>query len=186
MTLDISKFIANTIRTQAKIHHLDVNVKSVSKDAVPKSVVDLITKDYGDTYLDDANYVAFFWGGINKDNIDKLFNTVDKALGTSANKLTDKDFKKISMDGEPAIDASDEDDEEETEDIEDVEVDDEEPEEDDEEKPSFDNDDEDDDNDEDEDSEQLNEDEEEEEVDVEVKEEKPIPTAYFFLKITSK
>ena len=178
MTLDISKFIANTIRTQAKIHHLDVNVKSVSKDAVPKSVVDLITKDYGDTYLDDANYVAFFWGGINKDNIDKLFNTVDKALGTSANKLTDKDFKKISMDGEPIIDASNEDDEEETEDIEDVEVDDEEPDNDD--------DDDDDDNDEDEDNEQLNEDEEEEEVDVEVKEEKPIPTAYFFLKITSK
>ena len=176
MTLDIPKFIENSVRTQSKIHHLDINVKAVKKDDVPKSVTTIVYKDYGEKYLDDADYVAFFWGGINKDNIDKLFNVVDKALGKSANKLTDKDFKKINIDDES----------DETEDVE-IEVDDDEevPE-----KPDDDQEDEEKDdevessNEDDEDSKELNEDDESLEVDVEEKQR--IPVSYFFLKITSK
>lgn len=176
MTLDIPKFIENSVRTQSKIHHLDINVKAVKKDDVPKSVTTIVYKDYGEKYLDDADYVAFFWGGINKDNIDKLFNVVDKALGKSANKLTDKDFKKINIDDESN----------ETEDVE-IEVDDDEevPE-----KPDDDQEDEEKDdevessNEDDEDSKELNEDDESLEVDVEEKQ--SIPVSYFFLKITSK
>ena len=97
MTLDIAKFITNSIRTQAKIQHLDINVKTVSTKKIPESVSVPITSDYGEQYLLDANYVAFFWGAITKDTISKLFNVVDKALGKSANKLTDKDFKKINI-----------------------------------------------------------------------------------------
>lgn len=63
----------------------------------PASVKDIILKEYGEKYLDDADYVSFFWGRISKDDIDKLFNVVDKALGKSANKLTNTDFKKITV-----------------------------------------------------------------------------------------
>lgn len=175
MTLDIPQFIANSIRKESKIHHLDINVKAVAKDDVPSSVTKLIYKDYGDKYLEDADYVVFFWGGINKDNIDKLFNVADKALGKSANKLTDKDFKKISMDGD---DSDDVEDTEETE-VENTEVEDTEDD-------STDNAEDDDAS--EESTEEANELDEDENEDIEVSiEEKPeIPTAYFFLKITSK
>ena len=56
-------------------------------------------------FLLDADYVSFFWGAIGKEEVKKLFNVVDKALGKSANKLTDTDFKKISID-EPEEDAN--------------------------------------------------------------------------------
>jgi len=214
MTLDISQFITNSVRTQSKIHHLDINVKAVGVNEIPSSVKKLITNDYGEKYLEDSDYVAFFWGPINKDNISKLFNTVDKALGKSANKLTDKDFKKINMNGaddqssdEDAEDSEDVEDTEEIEDVEDIEDNDSD-EESDEESDDSEEDIEIDDSDE----EQINEDEKEEigfeeeietddeddddeddddeDDDDEVKdtaEEKPeIPTSYFFLKITSK
>lgn len=95
MTLDLEKFISNSIAMQAKIQHFDMSTKTV-KDP-PASVKDIILKEYGEKYLDDADYVSFFWGRISKDDIDKLFNVVDKALGKSANKLTNTDFKKITV-----------------------------------------------------------------------------------------
>lgn len=207
MTLDIPKFIENAVRTQSKIHHLDINVKAVKTDDIPDSVASLISKDYGEKYLDDADYVTFFWGGIERDDIEKLFNTVDKALGKSANKLTDKDFKKIRMDGsddqpveepeENPEDDENEDNEEET-DIETSEEtfdssDEEEPEEgqdSEEDEEESDNDEEVfdfDDEGEDEGENELNEDDEDTiEIGAEENEENMTPTAYFFLKITTK
>lgn len=98
MTLDIAKFISNAVRAQAKMQHLDVTVKTVSAKRVPKSVAGIITDAYGEKYLLDADYVSFFWGHISKEDIKRLFSVVDKALGTSANKLTNTDFKKITVD----------------------------------------------------------------------------------------
>ena len=105
MTLDLEKFISNSIKTQAKIQHLDISTKTVK--SVPASVKAAIIKEYGDNYLLDADYVSFFWGAIGKEEVKKLFNVVDKALGKSANKLTDTDFKKMSID-EPEEDADQE------------------------------------------------------------------------------
>ena len=105
MTLDLEKFISNSIKTQAKIQHLDISTKTVK--SIPTSVKTAITKEYGDNYLLDADYVSFFWGAIGKEEVKKLFNVVDKALGKSANKLTDTDFKKMSID-EPEEDAGQE------------------------------------------------------------------------------
>lgn len=191
MTLDIPQFIANSIRTQSKIHHLDINVKTTTKDDIPSSVTSIIEKDYGKKYLDDANYVAFFWGGIGKEQIEKLFNVVDKALGKSANKLTDKDFKKLSLksaNDNTSSDDQDEDievDDDSISDVEDDEEDIEDTEEDVEEDVELDEDDEDVDID-DEVEVDDDDDDEQEEVEVDIKEDKPIPTAYFFLKITIK
>ena len=105
MTLDLEKFISNSIKTQAKIQHLDISTKTVK--SVPTSIKAAIIKEYGDNYLLDADYVSFFWGAIGKEEVKKLFNVVDKALGKSANKLTDTDFKKMSID-EPEEDAGQE------------------------------------------------------------------------------
>lgn len=140
----------------------------------PASVKDIILKEYGEKYLDDADYVSFFWGRISKDDIDKLFNVVDKALGKSANKLTNTDFKKIKVgddaevDNEPIAEEPDEDVE--------VDFDAEEPSEDSNADEDTNIEDKDADNEEDEES--LNED------DVFDAPEKPI--AHFFLKITLK
>ena len=131
MTLDLEKFISNSIKMQAKIQHLEMSTKTVKK--IPESVKDMIVKDYGEKYLEDADYVSFFWGALGKEQIEKLFNVVDKALGKSANKLTATDFKKISFGSGQAEEVEDEveddidddsDDDSETEEIEDeVEVD---------------------------------------------------------------
>ena len=105
MTLDLEKFISNSIKTQAKIQHLDISTKTVK--SIPTSVKTAITKEHGDNYLLDADYVSFFWGAIGKEEVKKLFNVVDKALGKSANKLTNTDFKKMTID-EPEEDANQE------------------------------------------------------------------------------
>lgn len=126
--------------------------------------------------------MSFFWGGLSKENIDKLFRVVDNALGKSANKLTETDFKKIKLDSddteeveiedtvkEEVSDDSEEEDFEEEEDVEDeVEniVDD--------------------DDDEDEDKKEIEEEIEEKLNEDDSSDKAPIPTAYFFLKITMK
>ena len=161
MTLDLEKFISNSIKTQAKIQHLDVSTKTTKN--VPDSVKSIISKEYGDNYLLDADYVSFFWGKIGKEEIKKLFNVVDKALGKSANKLTDTDFKKISLEKPEEDIEPEETKEEEKEETEDLPVEDSKEEE-------------------QEDSEQeenVNEDDGEDQ-------ESSRPTNYFFLKITLK
>ena len=68
--------------------------------SVPKSIKDIIASEYGENYILDADYVSFFWGNIGKEEVKKLFNVVDKALGKSANKLTETDFKKLDVFGD--------------------------------------------------------------------------------------
>lgn len=116
MTLDLAKFISNSIKTQAKIQHFAMSTKTV-KD-VPNSVKEPILAEYGENYLLDADYVTFFWGEISKDDIKKLFNVVDKALGKSANRLTDADFKKIALKDDTSTEEEQDDSQAETEDIE--------------------------------------------------------------------
>ena len=107
MTLDLEKFISNSIKTQAKIQHLDVSTKTTK--SMPKSIKDIIASEYGENYILDADYVSFFWGNIGKEEVKKLFNVVDKALGKSANKLTETDFKKLDISGDSQSDDSQDD-----------------------------------------------------------------------------
>ena len=157
MTLDITKFISNSIIKQCKIQHCTIKTKTVKTDSIPKAVSKKIAKEYGETYLLDANYVSFFWGAIDKEMVKKLFNVVDKALGQSANKLTDTDFKKFSIDASLNEDDDNEtDDSEDNDEIEDVEV------------------------------EEIEDDAEDEIDDDSEKDKKTAATSYFFLKITVK
>lgn len=45
----------------------------------------------------DANYVVFFRGNIGKEELKKLFNLTNNALGEDANRLVEGDFKRISF-----------------------------------------------------------------------------------------
>ena len=98
MTIDLEKFISNVIAAQAKVQHLEMKVKTAKRSKVPKAVKNCITAEYGDSYLLDADYVIFFWGNLSKEKKDSLFNVVDKALGTDANKLVKSDFKLLPLD----------------------------------------------------------------------------------------
>jgi hypothetical protein len=121
MTLNIPAFISNAIKTQSLIQHLDVHTKTCSPDDVPESVKKIIKDEFGDKYILDADFISFFWGDIQKDDIKRLFNVVDKALGKSANRLTESDFKRLPID-----DSQEEKEEKDLESIEDEEFDDEE------------------------------------------------------------
>ena len=65
---------------------------------------------FGDSYLQDADYILFFekseaWS---EDDIKKLFELTNRALGKDANMLSKSDFNKLDMSA-PATDSPDED-----------------------------------------------------------------------------
>lgn len=93
MTLDIPKFIKKTIEKQMTIQHYDAIVKVFRKNSLPTNIVQKIQQQFGDTYLEDSNFIVFYKGRINKKGLKKLFNVTDKALGEDANRLTEGDFK---------------------------------------------------------------------------------------------
>ena len=183
MTLDVSKFISNSIEMQTKIQHLDIRTKTTTINEIPQSVQKLIKNQYGNKYLLDADYVAFFWGAIGKEQIQKLFNVVDRALGKSANRLTEGDFKKLILDEDAVVIAEDDD----SDDAEEIEIDDDSDDGDDSEEIEIDDDSDDIeiDADSDEDDEESDE-EESDDADDEEDPNKDIPTTYRFLKITLK
>ena len=98
MTLDIRKFIKNVVDKQFKISHLDtVKMEVFHKEAIPEKVVEEIKKGFGEDFLGDSNFVAFFKTAypIDKKLVSRLFKAVDKALGDDANRLTEGDFKRL-------------------------------------------------------------------------------------------
>ena len=94
MVLDISKYIENLIRKEMKVSHFNGSVR-VGKTSKLKSIhVQAIKSQYGDSFLQDADYIAIFM----KDDADgssmkKLFELVNRALGKDANNMTQSDFK---------------------------------------------------------------------------------------------
>lgn len=194
MTLDLAKFISNSIKTQAKIQHLDVFTKTADQKSIPESVASLISKQYGEKYLLDSDFVAFFWGHLDKKQIEKLFNVVDKALGKSANKLTETDFKKLKLNDDESSSIEDEQaDENSIEEPDSNDVDDSSSEEEPEEIDSNDEDVDDESSDDseytdsDEESDDSEDDDSEEELDEDENEDvASLPTSHFFLKITLK
>ena len=111
MTLALDKWLVNLIYKECKIAHREVNVWGGKTDKIRQSIKQKITAEYGETSLDDANYVLFFKGPLlnEADGIKKLFQTVNVALGKNANSLSMSDFKKIkSSTTDAADDSSDE------------------------------------------------------------------------------
>lgn len=97
MTLDIKALLKNLLKKQMSIQHFTVKTDVFTAGAIPKRIKDKIKEEFGEQFLFDANYVAFFRGDITRDGMKKLFNITNKALGEDANRLVEGDFKRISF-----------------------------------------------------------------------------------------
>lgn len=101
MTLDIKKLLKNQLKKQMTIQHFEIKSDIFLPKSIPSKIKDKIAEEFGDQFLLDAKYVAFFKGRVDKTDIKKLFNLVNKAFGEDANRLTEGDFKRITF-GKPA------------------------------------------------------------------------------------
>ena len=102
MTLDIKKYLANLIQKEAKISHFQVRVDAGKAQKLKQEVQASIRAEFGESYLQDADFIVFFekaesWAEADKK---KLFELVNRALGKDANLLSQSDFKSL-----PAKDA---------------------------------------------------------------------------------
>lgn len=113
MTLDIRKYLENLINKEATISHFSVEVNAGKANKVKGAIASAISQEYGELFLNDADYVLFFTkndGWTTKD-IQKIFELTDRALGKDANKLTKNDFMKLpSTETSEPIPSDDEDD----------------------------------------------------------------------------
>ena len=99
MTLDVKRLLTNLLKKQMSIQHFSAKTKVFAVDVIPDRIKNKIYEEFGEQFLDDAKYVVFFRGDINKEGMEKLFNLTNKAFGEDANRLVEGDFKKISFVG---------------------------------------------------------------------------------------
>lgn len=109
MTLDICRLLFNVINKQMKIQHNARTAGVYKPDQIPEDVKAKILSRYGEDFLGDANILVFFRGLEDKKSVQKLFKTLDNALGNDANLLVVGDFKKLSMNDDGKAVKSDDD-----------------------------------------------------------------------------
>lgn len=97
MVVNPKTLLQYALRKQNKISHVPCETLVFAKDEIPEDVLKKIEDQYSSDFLDDADFVSFTKGPIDKDMIKKLFKATDKALGEEANKLTEGDFKLLKM-----------------------------------------------------------------------------------------
>ena len=112
MTLDIAKYLENLVKKEAKISHFAVKVAAGHTDKLSMSVRSSIQSEYGESYLQDSDFIMFFTktDGWKEGDSKKLFDLVNRGLGKDANGMTESDFKKLTK-KDDAIDVSDDDEE---------------------------------------------------------------------------
>lgn len=102
MTLKLDQMLANLIAKEAKVSHFDCGIFVGKASKLRESVKAEVKKEYGESYLNDADYVIIFNGAAvdaSKKSTKKMFSLVDRALGETANMLAKSDFDFIY--GEP-------------------------------------------------------------------------------------
>lgn len=92
-----------------KIQHNARTAGIYKPDQIPEDVKARILSRYGEDFLGDANILVFFRGLEDKKSVQKLFKTLDNALGNDANLLVVGDFKKLSMNDDGKSGKSDDD-----------------------------------------------------------------------------
>lgn len=112
MTLDIAKYLENLVKKEAKISHFAVKVAAGHTDKLSMSVRSSIQSEYGESYLQDSDFIMFFTktDGWKEGDSKKLFDLVNRGLGKDANGMAENDFKKLTK-KDDAIDVSDDDEE---------------------------------------------------------------------------
>ena len=113
MTLDIAKYLENLVKKEAKISHFAVKVAAGHTDKLSMSVRLSIQSEYGESYLQDSDFIMFFTktDGWKEGDSKKLFDLVNRGLGKDANGMTESDFKKLTKE-QAATDVDDEDNDE--------------------------------------------------------------------------
>ena len=111
MTLDIAKYLENLVKKEAKISHFAVKVAAGHTDKLSMSVRSSIQSEYGESYLQDSDFIMFFTktDGWKEGDSKKLFDLVNRGLGKDANGMTESDFKKLTK--KETTDTSDNDEE---------------------------------------------------------------------------
>lgn len=109
MTLDIAKYLENLVKKEAKISHFTVKVAAGHTDKLSMSVRSSIQSEYGESYLQDSDFIMFFTktDGWKEGDSKKLFDLVNRGLGKDANGMTESDFKKLTK--KETTDTSDDD-----------------------------------------------------------------------------
>ena len=113
MTLDIAKYLENLVKKEAKISHFAVKIAAGHTDKLSMSVRSSIQSEYGESYLQDSDFIMFFTktDGWKEGDSKKLFDLVNRGLGKDANGMTESDFKKLTKE-QAAADVDDEDNDE--------------------------------------------------------------------------
>lgn len=98
MTLKIDQYLVNIIHKEFAISHVKCKVWAGKKDKIKADVKAQIKAEYGDSFLEDADYCLFFRGDVLNDSsgLKSVFKAVNQALGKSANSLSESDFKAIN------------------------------------------------------------------------------------------
>ena len=112
MTLKISRFLTDAIEKQAKISHFDYTVQVGKPDKMKGDWKQKILDQFGELFLNDANYVIMSKVDGSDDKLVKKFTElIANVLDTE---VPSSDVKKLDLGLSKAKDTDDEDGEEET------------------------------------------------------------------------
>lgn len=110
MTLKISRFLTDAIDKQAKISHFDYAVQVGKPDKMKGDWKQKILEQFGDLFLNDANYVIMTKVDGTDDKLVKKFTElIANVLDTE---VPSSDVKKLDLGLSKAKDTDDDDDEE--------------------------------------------------------------------------
>jgi len=95
MTLKISRFLTDAFNKQAKISHFDYKIYVGKPDKIKENIREKIYNQFGDLFLNDANYIAItvidnYTDTISKKFLDLIENVLDTEVPSS-------DIKQISL-----------------------------------------------------------------------------------------
>lgn len=116
MTLKISRFLTDAIAKQAKISHFDYNVKVGAPSSLKQEWREMIMEQFGDLFLNDANYVIMVKVDSSDDKLKKKFSDlVSTVLDTEVPVAEIKLLDVSSAASDVAKDDDDDDEEQKTE-----------------------------------------------------------------------
>lgn len=97
MTLDIAKYLKNLIQKEAKVSHFTVDVSAGKTTHLKEEFIRMIKDQNGESFLQDADYILMCVRkeGWKSDDIKKMFDLTDRALGKDANTMAQSDFKTL-------------------------------------------------------------------------------------------
>ena len=99
MTLDIESWIKQAITKQSEISHNEIAFDVRDSKRLPSKIKSLMQDKFGDSFLEDCQYVIFFkkYEDFSDKDKQKIFALTNNGLGKAANNMTQSDFKTFSV-----------------------------------------------------------------------------------------